>query len=64
MSTASQTAHAHHAIDYIEIAVTDLDAAKNALRPSTPRRSGGRSWTTAPTTRACRGGEGSGWSAT
>jgi uncharacterized protein len=28
MSTAGETAHAHHAIDYIEIAVTDLDAAK------------------------------------
>ena len=24
MSTANETAHTHHAIDYIEIAVTDL----------------------------------------
>jgi uncharacterized protein len=28
MSTAGDIAHAHHAIDYIEIAVTDIDAAK------------------------------------
>jgi uncharacterized protein len=28
MSTAGETAHIHHAIDYIEITVTDLDAAK------------------------------------
>ncbi len=28
MSTADHIAHDHHAIDYIEIAVTDLDAAK------------------------------------
>ena len=28
MSTAGDSAHAHHAIDYIEIAVTDLEAAK------------------------------------
>jgi uncharacterized protein len=28
MSTTDKTAHTHHAIDYIEIAVTDLDAAK------------------------------------
>jgi uncharacterized protein len=28
MSTAGETAHAHHAIDYIEIAVTDMEAAK------------------------------------
>src|SRR5688572_23307583 len=28
MSTAGEDAHAHHAIDYIEIAVNDIDAAK------------------------------------
>ena len=28
MSTAGDIAHTHHAIDYIEIAVTDLDLAK------------------------------------
>jgi uncharacterized protein len=28
MSTAADSAHAHHAIDYVEIAVTDIDAAK------------------------------------
>jgi predicted enzyme related to lactoylglutathione lyase len=28
MSTAGDNAHAHHAIDYIEIPVTDVDAAK------------------------------------
>ena len=28
MSTAADSVHAHHAIDYIEIAVTDIDAAK------------------------------------
>ena len=28
MSTAGESAHTHHAIDYIEIAVTDIDAAK------------------------------------
>jgi predicted enzyme related to lactoylglutathione lyase len=28
MSTAPDPAHTHHAIDYIEIAVTDLEAAK------------------------------------
>jgi uncharacterized protein len=28
MTTAGESAHTHHAIDYIEIAVTDLDAAK------------------------------------
>jgi uncharacterized protein len=28
MSTSGDTVHAHHAIDYIEIAVTDIDAAK------------------------------------
>jgi predicted enzyme related to lactoylglutathione lyase len=28
MSTGHETAHTHHAIDYIEIAVTDLAAAK------------------------------------
>jgi predicted enzyme related to lactoylglutathione lyase len=28
MSTAADTGHAHHAIDYIEIAVTDIEAAK------------------------------------
>jgi predicted enzyme related to lactoylglutathione lyase len=28
MSTAGDIAHVHHAIDYIEIAVTDMDAAK------------------------------------
>jgi uncharacterized protein len=28
MSTARETAHGHHAIDYIEIAVTDIEAAK------------------------------------
>ena len=28
MSTASKNAHAHHTIDYIEIAVTDVEAAK------------------------------------
>jgi predicted enzyme related to lactoylglutathione lyase len=28
MSTTDKTAHTHHAIDYIEIAVTDIDAAK------------------------------------
>ena len=28
MSTPGDVAHAHHAIDYIEIAVTDIDAAK------------------------------------
>jgi hypothetical protein len=28
MSTAGDNRHAHHAIDYIEIAVTDIDAAK------------------------------------
>jgi uncharacterized protein len=28
MSTSGETVHAHHAIDYIEIAVTDIDAAK------------------------------------
>jgi predicted enzyme related to lactoylglutathione lyase len=29
MSTAGDIAHVHHAIDYIEIAVTDMDAAKD-----------------------------------
>ena len=28
MSEAGETPHAHHAIDYIEIAVTDIEAAK------------------------------------
>jgi predicted enzyme related to lactoylglutathione lyase len=28
MSTSGDTVHAHHAIDYIEIGVTDIDAAK------------------------------------
>jgi predicted enzyme related to lactoylglutathione lyase len=28
MSTAADSAHAHHAIDDVEIAVTDIDAAK------------------------------------
>ena len=28
MSTPEDSAHTHHAIDYIEIAVTDIDAAK------------------------------------
>lgn len=28
MSTVSKNAHAHHTIDYIEIAVTDVEAAK------------------------------------
>jgi uncharacterized protein len=28
MSTGGDSAHTHHAIDYIEIAVTDIDAAK------------------------------------
>jgi predicted enzyme related to lactoylglutathione lyase len=28
MSTAGEIAHAHHTIDYIEIAVTDIDVAK------------------------------------
>jgi uncharacterized protein len=28
MTMARETAHAHHTIDYVEIAVTDLDAAK------------------------------------
>ena len=28
MSSAGEIAHAHHAIDYIEIAVTDIDVAK------------------------------------
>src|SRR5687767_8968789 len=28
MSTADDVTHVHHAIDYIEIAVTDIDAAK------------------------------------
>ena len=28
MSTAGDIAHSHHAIDYIEIAVTDIDVAK------------------------------------
>jgi predicted enzyme related to lactoylglutathione lyase len=28
MSTADGTLHAHHAIDYVEIAVTDVEAAK------------------------------------
>jgi uncharacterized protein len=28
MSSASEATHAHHAIDYIEIAVTDMDSAK------------------------------------
>lgn len=28
MSTTNEVAHAHHAIDYIEIAVTDIEAAK------------------------------------
>lgn len=28
MTTTDESAHAHHAIDYIEIAVTDVDAAK------------------------------------
>ena len=28
MSTAGETAHTHHAIDYVEIAVTDIEAAK------------------------------------
>ena len=31
MSTAGDIAHAHHAIDYIEIAVTDIDPAGNEL---------------------------------
>jgi uncharacterized protein len=29
MSTAGDIAHVHHAIDYIEIAVTDIEAAKS-----------------------------------
>jgi predicted enzyme related to lactoylglutathione lyase len=29
MSTAGDATHIHHAIDYIEIAVTDMDAAKS-----------------------------------
>jgi predicted enzyme related to lactoylglutathione lyase len=29
MSTAGDATHTHHAIDYIEIAVTDMDAAKS-----------------------------------
>jgi predicted enzyme related to lactoylglutathione lyase len=28
MSTVGESVHAHHAIDYVEIAVTDIDAAK------------------------------------
>jgi predicted enzyme related to lactoylglutathione lyase len=28
VSTPADIAHVHHAIDYVEIAVTDLDAAK------------------------------------
>jgi predicted enzyme related to lactoylglutathione lyase len=28
MTTARESAHVHHAIDYVEIAVTDLEAAK------------------------------------
>lgn len=28
MSTSSENAHVHHGIDYIEVAVTDIDAAK------------------------------------
>jgi predicted enzyme related to lactoylglutathione lyase len=29
MSTHAEATHAHHAIDYVELAVTDLDAAKD-----------------------------------
>ena len=29
MSTSADSAHVHHAIDYIEISVTDMDAAKD-----------------------------------
>ena len=50
MSTAGDIAHSHHAIDYIEIAVTDIDAAKAFYAT----RSAGRSSTTALTTPASR----------
>ena len=50
MSTADHIAHDHHAIDYIEIAVTDLDAAKAFYTSAF-----GWSWsTTAPTTPASK----------
>jgi predicted enzyme related to lactoylglutathione lyase len=29
MSTSGETVHAHHAIDYVEITVTDIQAAKD-----------------------------------
>ena len=44
------TVHTHHAIDYVEITVTDIDAAKAFYAAA----SAGRSSTTGPSTRASR----------
>ena len=50
MSPAGDIAHVHHAIDYIEIAVTDIAAAKAFYAAAF----GGGSSTTAPTTPASK----------